>query len=182
MVIRGYNDDEVLDLLEFARARGLEIRFIEYMDVGGATQWDMRPGGLAGARSSRPSRARYGPVDPAPRGRLGAGRAVPAVRTAPRSGSSPRRRRRSAGPATARRLTADGTLLLCLYGERGLDLRELLRAGASDEEIADRIAETWSSRTDRGAEERAALADRGVLYQIESLRADPRREMHTRGG
>ena len=73
-------------------------------------------------------------------------------------------------------------MLLCLYGERGLDLRELLRAGASDEEIADRIGETWTSRTDRGAEERAALADRGVLYQIESLRADPRREMHTRGG
>ena len=37
------------------------------------------------------------------------------------------------------RLTADGTFLLCLYGERGLDLRELLRAGASDEEIAERI-------------------------------------------
>src|SRR5206468_3837319 len=41
VVIRDYNDDEVLDLLEFARERGLEIRFIEYMDVGGATQWDM---------------------------------------------------------------------------------------------------------------------------------------------
>jgi cyclic pyranopterin phosphate synthase len=80
------------------------------------------------------------------------------------------------------RLTADGTLLLCLYGERGLDLRELLRMGASDEDIAARIGETWETRTDRGAEERTALADRGVLHQIESLRADPRREMHTRGG
>ena len=80
------------------------------------------------------------------------------------------------------RLTADGTFLLCLYGERGLDLRELLRAGASDETIAERIGDTWRSRTDRGAEERAALPARGVLHQIDSLRADPRREMHTRGG
>jgi cyclic pyranopterin phosphate synthase len=80
------------------------------------------------------------------------------------------------------RLTADGTLLLCLYGERGLDLRELLRLGVPDAEIADRIRATWSSRDDRGAEARAALPDRGVLHQIESLRADPRREMHTRGG
>jgi cyclic pyranopterin phosphate synthase len=80
------------------------------------------------------------------------------------------------------RLTADGTFLLCLYGERGLDLRELLRTGASDDEIAGRVGETWTSRTDRGAEERAGLADRGVLHQIDSLRADPRREMHTRGG
>lgn len=34
VVIRGYNDDEVIDLLEFARREDLEIRFIEYMDVG----------------------------------------------------------------------------------------------------------------------------------------------------
>ncbi|MGH7526397.1 MAG: GTP 3',8-cyclase MoaA, partial [Gemmatimonadales bacterium] len=80
------------------------------------------------------------------------------------------------------RLTADGTWLLCLYGEGGLDLRELLRMGASDQEIAARVAATWRDRSDRGAEERAALTDRHVLHQIESLRADPRREMHTRGG
>ena len=80
------------------------------------------------------------------------------------------------------RLTADGTWLLCLYGDSGLDLRELLRMGASDEAIAGRIAATWRDRSDRGAEERAALADRHVLHQVESLRADPRREMHTRGG
>ena len=55
--------------------------------------------------------------------------------------------------------------------------------GATDDEIAGRIADDLdASRTDRGAEERAGLADRGVLHQIESLRADPRREMHTRGG
>jgi len=39
VVMRGVNDDEILDLLTFARARGLELRFIEYMDVGGATRW-----------------------------------------------------------------------------------------------------------------------------------------------
>jgi cyclic pyranopterin phosphate synthase len=80
------------------------------------------------------------------------------------------------------RLTADGTWLLCLYGEAGLDLREILRLGHSDEEIAARIAETWAARTDRGAEMRAVAPGRGVLHQLESLRADPRREMHTRGG
>jgi GTP 3',8-cyclase len=41
VVIRGYNDDEVLDIIEFARPRRLEPRFIEYMDVGGATGWEM---------------------------------------------------------------------------------------------------------------------------------------------
>ena len=38
-MIRGINDDEILDLLNFGRGNGAEVRFIEYMDVGGATQW-----------------------------------------------------------------------------------------------------------------------------------------------
>lgn len=180
VMIREHNADELLDLLEFARERGLEIRFIEYMDVGGATRWDMRQ--VVSRREILATVARaHGPVTalsedawaPAERFRLADGTTFgviasttePFCRTCDRS-----------------RLTADGTFLLCLYGEHGLDLRELLRLGASDEEMAGRIAETWVSRTDRGAEARAALADRGVLHQIESLRADPRREMHTRGG
>jgi cyclic pyranopterin phosphate synthase len=80
------------------------------------------------------------------------------------------------------RLTADGTWFLCLYGERGVDLREPLRMGASDAEIGQRLGSAWQQRADRGAEERAALPDRGILHQLETLRADPRREMHTRGG
>jgi len=44
------------------------------------------------------------------------------------------------------------------------------------------VAAVWRDRTDRGAEERAALPERSILHRIESLRADPRREMHTRGG
>ena len=142
-MIRGYNDDEVVDLLEFARARGAEPRFIEYMDVGGATDWSMdqvvsqreildivarrlRAGRAAERRTPgrRPSgsRCRTGRV-------FGviASTTAPFCRTCDRS-----------------RLTADGTFLLCLYGEDGLDLRELLRGGATDEEIAGRIAETWT--------------------------------------
>jgi cyclic pyranopterin phosphate synthase len=180
VVIRDYNDDEVLDLLEFARARGLEIRFIEYMDVGGATQWDMARVvsqreilDAVARRHGRVSALREDDWAPAERFRLDDGTTfgviasttVPFCRTCDRA-----------------RLTADGTFLLCLYGERGLDLRELLRTGVSDDGIAGRIGQTWTDRTDRGAEERAALADRGVLHQIDSLRADPRREMHTRGG
>jgi GTP 3',8-cyclase len=180
VMIRGYNDDELLDLLEFARTRGVEIRFIEYMDVGGATQWEM-----AQVVSQHDILAtiteRHGPIvplkesawAPAERFRLADGTTfgVIASTTAPFCRTCDRAR-----------LTADGTLLLCLYGERGLDLRELLRDGASDTAIAARIAEVWTSRTDRGAEDRTMLGHRGVLHQIDGLRADPRREMHTRGG
>src|SRR5262249_842058 len=41
VVIRGVNDDELVDLVEFARSQQAEVRFIEYMDVGGATGWSV---------------------------------------------------------------------------------------------------------------------------------------------
>ena len=80
------------------------------------------------------------------------------------------------------RLTADGVWFLCLYAATGIDLLKLLRQGASDDELRALIAACWSVRADRGAEERKALSERGPLYQIEDLRSDPHREMHTRGG
>lgn len=180
VVIRGYNDDEVLDLLEFARDRGLEARFIEYMDVGGATGWSMDQ--VVSQREILELVARrYGPVSPLPEGQW-----APAERFALRDGTAFGVIASTTAPfcrtCDRARLTADGTFLLCLYGEAGLDLRQLLRSGATDPEISDVIAEVWRARADRGAEQRAELAERGVLHQIESLRADPRREMHTRGG
>jgi cyclic pyranopterin phosphate synthase len=180
VVIRDHNADEITDLLEFARAGGLEIRFIEYMDVGGATRWSL---GQVVSREEilRIVAERYGTVTPvqkegwapADRFRLEDGTifGVIASTTAPFCRTCDRAR-----------VTADGTFLLCLYGERGLDLRALLRGGASDFEILSRLEDVWAARTDRGAEARAAVPERGILHQIDSLRADPRREMHTRGG
>ena len=180
VVIRGYNDDEITDLIEYGRTAGVEVRFIEYMDVGGATGWSMEQ---VVSRHEILDRLvqRYGSIQPegqtdsAPAERFllpdGTTVGVIASTTAPFCRSCDRSR-----------LTADGTWLLCLYGETGLDLREALRMGSTDEEISARIAEMWSARTDRGAEARAEAPSRGILYQLESLRADPRREMHTRGG
>ena len=180
VVIRGFNDDELMDLIEFARARDAEVRFIEYMDVGGATRWS-RDQVVSQREMLDVVGRRYGPVEPlrddsrapAERFRLPDGTTfgIIASTTAPFCRTCDRSR-----------ITADGTWLLCLYAERGVDLREPLRRGAGDDELAALIRETWQHRTDRGAEERLGVAERGALYRIDSLRADPHREMHTRGG
>jgi len=80
------------------------------------------------------------------------------------------------------RLTADGVWLKCLYATKGMHLRDLLRSGASDDEVAARIRTEWSSRDDRGAELRASMPDRKPLAPREELRKQPHLEMHTRGG
>jgi cyclic pyranopterin phosphate synthase len=180
VVIRGFNDDELADLIEFARARDAEVRFIEYMDVGGATRWSMDQV-VSQREILEVLRRRYGPIEPlrddtrapAERFRLpdGATFGIIASTTAPFCRTCDRSR-----------LTADGTWLLCLYAGQGVDLREPLRRGATDDELAALIRDTWRGRVDRGAEQRLAVADRGALYPTASLRADPHREMHTRGG
>jgi hypothetical protein len=63
-----------------------------------------------------------------------------------------------------------------------MDLRLPLRSAVPDDALAREIAGRWRRRDDRGAERRLADPGRGALYQIDTLRADPRREMHTRGG
>jgi GTP 3',8-cyclase len=179
-VIRGFNDDELADLVEFARARDAEVRFIEYMDVGGATRWSMDQV-VSQREILEVLSRRYGPIEP-----LGDDTRAPAERFRLADGATFGIIASTTAPfcrtCDRSRLTADGTWLLCLYAEQGLDLREPLRGGATDAELAALIHERWHGRVDRGAEQRLAVPDRGALYPTTSLRADPHREMHTRGG
>ena len=180
VVIRGVNDDELVDLIEFGRARNAEVRFIEYMDVGGATQWSTdrvvsRTQMLDGVAR------RYGPPAPiiedssapARRYRLDDGTVfgIIASTTAPFCSDCDRSR-----------LTADGMWYLCLYATEGKDLRRALRSGAAPAEIASMIRSVWEQRRDRGAEERLATGGRSALIPLDRLKRDPHLEMHTRGG
>jgi len=188
VIMRGENDDELADLIEFGRKNEVEVRFIEYMDVLGATKWSMAKVVSRDEMLGRLER-RYGKITPvaetssAPASRfllpdrtvfgIIASTTSPLCRTCDRS-----------------RITADGVWYRCLYATNGTDLRKLLRRatltdatkGAADAEIAAVITEAWEARADRGAEERASRNDREALVTIEELRRDPHLEMHTRGG
>jgi cyclic pyranopterin phosphate synthase len=180
VLIRGVNDDELFDLIEFARGHRAEVRFIEYMDVGGATAWSMDRVLTRDEMLAR-LRAHYGPVAivdeassaPADRYRLPDGTVfgIIASTTAPFCADCDRSR-----------LTADGMWYRCLYAAQGTDLRAPLRAGATPGALAQLLTDTWSRRRDRGAEDRLAARDRAPLIPLESLRRDPHLEMHTRGG
>ena len=180
VVIRGVNDDELVDLIEFGREHHGEVRFIEYMDVGGATQWSMDRV-VSKAQMLDIIAERYGAPTPLPeessaparRYQLSDGTifGIIASTTAPFCADCDRSR-----------LTADGMWYLCLYATDGIDLRRSLRSGASPEAIAELLRATWGQRRDRGAEDRLSSGARTPLIPLDRLRRDPHLEMHTRGG
>ncbi len=178
-MIRGVNDDEIVPLIEYARGVGAEVRFIEYMDVGGATRWT--PDAVVSRREMLARiEAQYGTVLPlapssAPADRFllpgGATFGIISSTTEPFCAACDRSR-----------LTADGVWLLCLYAATGTDLRRPLRAGATREDLERLVAAVWSVRADRGAEERMGVDRQTTLIPLRHLKKDAHLEMHTRGG
>jgi len=180
VVIRGTNDDELVDLIEFGRRYNAEVRFIEYMDVGGATHWSMERV-VSRTEMLAALTRHYGsivPVEeassaPADRYRLPDGTLFGIISSTTQPFCQ---------DCDRSRLTADGMWYLCLYASRGVDLRGALRQGATPAELTGLIRSAWEGRRDRGAEDRLAARDRAPLISIDSLRKDPHLEMHTRGG
>lgn len=134
LLIPGVNDDEILDLLDFALEGGYELRFIEQMPLGGAP-WDgSNIITQAQILETLSSRHRLDPVPdrtnaPAARWRVDGGPqtvGVIASVTAPFCGDCDRLR-----------ITADGALRNCLFSDLETDLLTPMRAGASDETLLD---------------------------------------------
>ncbi|MEI6667825.1 MAG: GTP 3',8-cyclase MoaA [Acidobacteriota bacterium] len=181
VVMRGVNDDELVPLLEYGARIGAEVRFIEYMDVGGATRWtpslvvsrrELVERLIAHFGSVRPLEE-PGSTAPADRFVLPDGRVFGVIS----STTEP-----FCQACDRARITADGMFYTCLYGTDGLDLRAPLRADTPLQELIETITSRWTRRTDRGAEDRLAMRDRSVYLAVETLKADPHLEMHKRGG
>jgi cyclic pyranopterin phosphate synthase len=177
VVIRGINDAELGEMIEFGKRHNAEVRFIEYMDVAGASRWswdqvvtatEMLAG--LGSRYGAPTPIVEDASAPAKRYRLPDGTIFGIIS----STTQPFCR-----ACDRARLTADGHWFRCLYAEAGTDLRAPLRAAASDAELESLIRATWSQRRDRGAEQRLALVDRTAQP---APSADAHLQMHTLGG
>jgi GTP 3',8-cyclase len=155
VVRRGLNEESVLPMARYFRAKGHVLRFIEYMDVGTTNGWrldDVVPAEeiLDAIDAEMPleplERSYRGEVARRWRYRDGGGEiGVIASVTEP-----------FCGDCTRARVSADGTLYTCLFAATGHDLRALLRAGASDDDLSDALAALWRRRDDRYSELRSA--------------------------
>jgi cyclic pyranopterin phosphate synthase len=154
VVKRGVNEQEIVPLARYIRETPHILRFIEFMPVGETNRWQTEEVvsaaeivELIGAEFPlEPAEANYrGEVAKRWRYRDGKGEiGIVASVTQP-----------FCGDCTRSRLSAEGKLYTCLFAVRGHDLRALLRGGASDDELAARLAEIWRVRGDRYSELRS---------------------------
>ncbi len=153
-VVKGLNEDEVPRLAEFAKDRGIFIRFIEFMPFDGKGSW--RPDRVLSWREMYESLKGKFDLEPLPReagstsmnfafkGAMGGVGFIASI-TAPFCDDCERIR-----------LTADGRIVPCMFSPREFDLRSALRSGASDSELEGMIRAAVSSK------------DRGVKYMMQA--------------
>jgi cyclic pyranopterin phosphate synthase len=155
VVKRGVNDHAIVPMAEHFRSSGHILRFIEYMDVGTTNGW--RLDDVVPAAEIRNAIDAKWPLEPLPanypgevasryRYRDGAGEiGLIASVTHP-----------FCGGCTRARLSAEGKLHTCLFASHGHDLRAMLRSGATDEQLDQRLRSIWTARADRYSEARTA--------------------------
>jgi GTP 3',8-cyclase len=161
VVKRGTNEQEILPMVRHFRGSGVVLRFIEYMDVGATNGWrldEVLPSdnvkALIDAEFPLEALPATAPGETASRWRFrdGAGEVgfISSVTQA------------FCGTCNRIRLSTEGQLFLCLFGDRGHDLRSLLRGSTpdgnrwSDADIASAIGTIWAGRNNRYSELRAA--------------------------
>jgi cyclic pyranopterin phosphate synthase len=148
VVARGFNDDEILDFAQLARDNPYEVRFIEHMPFGGGEDnWEP----LTAEDILATIRAHYPLVSAEPAGET----AGPARNWhfADERGSigviGPMSCADFCQSCSRLRLTADGQLRTCLLSDDEVDLRVLIRKGATDQEIVRRMEEAIETKNER---------------------------------
>ncbi len=169
VVKRGTNAQEILPMARFFKGSGMVLRFIEYMDVGATNGWrmnDVMPSAevvkliqselpLVQLEPSNPGEtaARWGYADASGQHDKTAGEigVISSVTQA------------FCGECNRARVSTEGQLYLCLFAEKGYDLRSLIRGSASEQDLASAIGHIWQGRSDNYSEQRSNLpADQGA--------------------
>jgi cyclic pyranopterin phosphate synthase len=139
VIERGVNDDEIVDLADFGRTKGVEVRFIEFMPLDAEGHWvndkvvsqDEIVGRIAAVHPLEPVAARG--AAPADRwSYLDGGGTV---------GVIPSVTKPFCGDCDRVRITADGQFRTCLFATTEFDVRSVLRSGLSGRELDDAVAE-----------------------------------------
>ncbi|WP_100408171.1 GTP 3',8-cyclase MoaA [Bacillus solitudinis] len=154
VVQKGMNDEDIIPMARFFREKGYILRFIEYMDVGTTNGWRFdevltKKEIIARIDEEMPLEV----IEPNYSGEVatrfrykGSKDEIGVISSVSDA---------FCGTCNRARLSVEGKLYTCLFAEKGFDFRELLRSGATDEEIKSALFGYWQKRDDRYSEERS---------------------------
>jgi len=154
VVRKGVNENSIMDLVDYCRSEGHILRFIEYMDVGTLNSWNKENvvsskeiKGLISEKYNLKSISKNYSSETSDRftfldgsGEIGFISSI----------SNP-----FCSNCTRARITADGKLVTCLFSNKSMNLKALLRSRKSDDEILFEISKLWSLRDDKYSLERS---------------------------
>jgi cyclic pyranopterin phosphate synthase len=169
VAIRGESEDEIIPLARFAREHALELRFIEYMPLDAVNQWE-RAKVLFASEIQEWLEREFGPIVPTPDQDPRAPAAdFEYTDGGGRVGFIASVSRPFCASCNRLRLTADGKLRACLFALEETDLRDLMRAGGTDQKLATAF--------------RSCVASKWEGHEINTARfMKPDRIMHSIGG
>lgn len=157
VVQKGVNEDQVLPLAEFARERGVTLRFIEFMDTGNTNSWKLDQ--MVPYTEMVQTLHQHFPLEAMEPTHVGETARRFRYKDFPNqeigfitSVSKP-----FCADCNRIRLSADGSLFTCLFASQGHDIKTALRDGASDEELTKIISAVWGARDDRYSELRSQI-------------------------
>ena len=155
VVKKGTNDHEIVSMAKHFKGSGIILRFIEFMDVGSSNGWNMQE-----VLPSKEVIARINEIYPLESMEPNyAGEVAQRWRYADGTGeigviSSVTQT--FCHECTRARISTDGQMYLCLFGNEGFDFKTMLRSGRSDLEIANAVMNTWAQRNDHYSEIRGS--------------------------
>ncbi|MBU9721425.1 MULTISPECIES: GTP 3',8-cyclase MoaA [Bacillaceae] len=166
VVKRGMNEEDILPMARFFKDKGVILRYIEYMDVGNTNGWKLDH--VVSKKEIFSIINKELPIEPVDPNYLG----EVADRYKYKDNDNEIGIISSVTDAfcstcSRARLSADGNLVTCLFASKGHNLRDFLRAGASDEEMITKIKEIWTNREDKYSEERLSHTDKKEIKKIE---------------
>ncbi|MGE1128331.1 GTP 3',8-cyclase MoaA [Bacillus wiedmannii] len=171
VVQKGMNDSQILPMAQYFKEQAIQLRFIEFMDVGSTNGWNFEQ--VITKEQLIEKINRVYPIEPVqPRYFGEVAKLYRYVGSDAEVGFITSVSESFCSSCTRARISADGKFYTCLFGEKGTDLRTLLRENISDASLLKILQHTWRYRTDRYSDERT----------VESTNKRPKVEMSYIGG
>lgn len=153
VVQKNVNDQEIIPMAKYFKEQGITLRFIEFMDVGNDNAWSFEK--VITKKQILTMLQQEFDLEPVDKDYFGeVAERYRYVGTESQVGFITSVSESFCSSCTRARLSSDGKFYTCLFATNGFDLRELIRNGATDDELSDAIKNVWERRTDRYSDER----------------------------